>query len=295
MIKKVVILLTTAAAVCALSISVTGCSDRVSVESGQARIDKLAAMGVPDSELRELRIHLARMKGGGATFKTTQASLTAALKELEERVAKLLEESGPFMDSLRKACNGKLTLLSGIHLDTAKAGQWSVDSLMQLEDQQLRARYRLETWSAWLDTLVVKQQVADSLRSRFIGIWIKELESPDPQEMIVERTEIHMRPDSTLFIMESKRANTPYMREDWRFETMGTWDLLGDVALHYVTRERRVRQTFAAIDESTGRWRTETQDPFDSTVAKGTKDRFATWAALNAQYKHFPSPARGRR
>jgi hypothetical protein len=89
--------------------------------------------------------------------------------------------------------------------------------------------------------------------------------------------------------MEGKKGKGPGgTMQDWMFESRGTWDLLGDVAYHYITREKRVRQIYQGIDPQTGKMRRESQPPFDSTIAKGTKDRYAAWDALNKDYKRFP-------
>jgi hypothetical protein len=118
---------------------------------------------------------------------------------------------------------------------------------------------------------------------------VTELESPDPSYKVVERTEIHMRPDGSLFIMEGKKGKgTDGTMEDWLFESRGTWDLMGDVAHHYIAREKRVRHKFKAMDPSVGKMREKIEPPYDSAVTKGTKDRFASWDALNKDYQRFP-------
>lgn len=290
---KKLLLITFAVATTLSILTLAGCGGGVSLEDGRARIAALVERGVPESEMSALRMYLFNMEtaqrtGNSSAFRTFQDSLTTALAEFEERMEVLLAESGPFMDSVRRAADDKIAQLRGLHLDAANRGKGRVDSLMQIESQKLNARYRLEAWSRELDTLVEKQQLADSLRPHFVGLWVTEKESPNPQERIIERTEIRMTADGGLTVRESRRSNTPIMREDWLFESTGTWDLLGDVAHHYITREKRVRNIFEALDPETGRWRRETHPPYDSVVAPGTKDRFAAWSALNADYKFFP-------
>jgi hypothetical protein len=292
--KATVLIVVAALAACVLA----GCSNKVTIEEGKAKIEELASKGVPEREMSSLRMYLFHMEtakrtGNSSQFRVYQDSLTRALSDFEGKMGAILEESGPFMDSLRGTFDERIALLKGLHLESVEKRVASLDSLKQIGSQKLLARNRLESFSLDLDTLVIMQRLADSLRGQFVGIWVMEMESPDPSQKVVERTEIHMRADGTLFIMEGKRSNTPDFREDWLFESYGTWDLRGDVAHHYVTREKRVRQIFEAVDPQTGRWRREAQPPFDSTVAKGTKDRYADWAALNKDYQRFP--IRGRR
>jgi hypothetical protein len=135
----------------------------------------------------------------------------------------------------------------------------------------------------------MQQKLADSLRKEFVGIWVMEQESPDKRYNVVERKEIHMRPDGSLYIMEGKKGKiSDDAMEDWLFESRGMWDVMGDVAHHYITREKRVRQIFEGTDPNTGKRRRESQPPYDSAVAKGSKDAFASWDALNKDYKRFP-------
>ena len=295
--RKTVLLLTAALAVC-LSLGL-GCSKKVSIEEGKARIKELATHGVPERYMSNLKIYISQMEtakriGNGNQFRTYQDSLTAALAEFEAKMAELLNESGPYMDSLMKTSDEKIAGLRGLHLEAAQKGRAAVEALMQTESEKLRARNRLEAFALDVDTLVIQQRVADSLRDRYIGIWIMEREAADPRFKLVERTEIHMRPDGSLFIMEGKRGNiSENAKEDWMFESSGTWDLMGDVAHHYITKEKRIRQIFEGIDPATGKWRKETQPPYDSTVAKGTKDRFASWSTLNEDFTRFP--VRGKR
>ena len=286
--KKVLFL----AAALTIFTMITGCGSKVSVEEGKAKIAELAAKGVPDRQMSTLKMYLFQMEtakktGNSSVFRTYQDSLTTALRAFDAEMSELLEKSGPFMDSLRRACTEKMAGLKGLHLKEAEKGAVVVDSLMKT-NQVLWARDRLESFSLDVDTLIMKQQLADSLRPRFVGRWITESESADRRFKLVERNEIHMRADGTLFIMEGKKGDTSEdSKEDWEFHTFGTWDLLGDVAHHFITREKRVRQTVQWRDQS-GKWNTKREAPYDSTVAKGSKDRFAGWEGLNKDYKRFP-------
>ena len=292
MMKKMCVL--AVAALLAACFVLAGCSNKVSLEEGRAKIAELAAKGVPEREMSTIRMYLhqmetARRVGNGGLFRVYQDSLTRALAAFETKMLALLEESGPFMDSLRRACDGKIAQLRGLHLEAAERGKAAIDSLMEIQSQKILARYRLEAWALDLDTLVMQQRLADSLRSRFIGTWVMEQESADPRRFnVVDRTEIRMRTDGTLLITETKRGRSSDFREDdWEFRSEGTWDLKGDVAHQSVTRERRIRQTIRQRDEA-GRWHTHTEPPYDSTFAKGRKELYISWSALQADYRHFP-------
>jgi hypothetical protein len=281
-------------AVVALTAAVSaGCAKKVSLEEGRAKVQELASKGVPEREMSDIKMYLFQMEtaqktGQNYQFRMYQDSLTGALGAFEARMSEILNNAGPFMDSLRRVCDGKMALLNGLHLEAAEKGKKPVDSLMAVESQKLYARSRLEDWSLELDTLVTQQKLADSLRGELVGIWVMEKESPDKRYKRVERTEIHMRKDGTLFIMEGGKGKLDdYSSDDWLFESHGTWDVKGDEAQHYITREKLVRQIYTGIDPQTNKPRTEKKAPYDSTVAKGKKVKFIPWDELNKDYKRF--------
>ncbi|GBU20388.1 hypothetical protein R80B4_00265 [Fibrobacteres bacterium R8-0-B4] len=270
-----------------------GCAKKVSIEEGRAKIQELASKGVPEREMSDIKMYLFQMEtaqktGQNYQFRMYQDSLTAALGAFEARMSEILANAGPFMDSLKRVCDGKMASLKGLHLEAAEKGKRSIDSLMAIESQKLYARSRLEDWSLDLDTLIMQQKLADSLRGEFVGIWVMEKESPDKRYKRVERTEIHMKKDGSLFIMEGGKGKLDdYSSDDWLFESYGTWDVMGDVAQHYITREKLVRQIFTGIDPQTKKLRTEKKTPYDSTIAKGKKAKFIPWDELNKDYKRF--------
>ncbi|MDR0330616.1 MAG: hypothetical protein LBH93_02770 [Chitinispirillales bacterium] len=282
-----------AAAALAAVVLAVGCGKKVSIEEGKAKILELAEKGVPEREMSDIKMYIFQMEtakktGNGSQFSVYQDSLTRTLAEFEGRMAALLEKSGPYMDSLRQACDGKLAQLKGLHLEAGEKGKAAVDSLMKIESQKMYALSRLDSWSLDLDTILMQQKLADSLRGEFVGIWVMEQESSDKRYNVVEREEIHMRKDGTLFIMLGKKGKiSDDASENYLFESYGTWDLLGDVAHHYIKRDRRVRQEFTGIDPATGKMRTKKEPPFDSAVTDGSKDMDMPWEALNKDYKRF--------
>jgi len=281
-------------AVVALAAAVfVGCAKKVSLEEGRAKVQELASKGVPERDMSDIKMYLfnmdmAQKTGNSSQFRIYQDSLTGALGTFEARMAEKLATAGPFMDSLKGVCDGKMAQLKGLHLEAAEKGKKVVDSLRAIESQKLYARSRLEDWSLDLDTLIMQQKLADSLRGEFVGIWVMEKVSPDKRYNLVERNEIHMGKDGTLLIREGRKGTSDGVSsDDWLFESSGTWDLMGDLAYHYITREKRIRQIFTGIDPQTNKQRTEKQPPYDSTVVSGKKDRVVAWDELNKEYKRF--------
>ncbi|MDR2592016.1 MAG: hypothetical protein LBC59_04335 [Chitinispirillales bacterium] len=270
-----------------------GCAKKVSIEEGRAKVQELASKGVPEREMSDIKMYLFQMEtaqktGQNYQFRMYQDSLTAALGVFEARMAEILSNAGPIMDSLKRVCDGKMASLKGLHLEAAEKAKRPVDSLMGIESQKMYALSRFQDLSLDLDTLVTYQKLADSLRGELVGIWIMEMESPDKSLKRVERTEIHLNKDGKLFIMKGGKGKLDAVAsDDWLFESSGTWDMIGDVVQCNITRDKLIRQIFTGIDPQTGKLRTEKKAPYDSVVTKGKKDEFYSWQDLNKDYKRF--------
>ncbi len=271
----------------------SGCGSKVSIEQAKAKIDELAAKGVPESDMADLKLFLYQMEtakktGSSGIYRLYQDSLTKALGDFEANMTSLLEKAGPAIDSLKKITDEKMAKLKGLHLKNAEPTKGIIDSLIK-NTQPLMARARLEKFDLELDTLIMQQNLADSVRKQIVGAWVLEKESPDPQFNVVERTEIVMKPDGSLFIMERKKGKTSESSiEDWEYRSTGTWDLMGDVAVHYITNEKRIRQNFQYVDQKTGKWKKESKPPYDSTYSNHAKDREVAYEELKRDFKKFP-------
>ncbi|KMQ50926.1 hypothetical protein CHISP_2068 [Chitinispirillum alkaliphilum] len=270
-----------------------GCGQKITTEEAEARIAQLRERGVPRSEMTKISMYLNHMKtaqsiGNSREHRQYQDSLYNALNEFEDRMEILLEESALVIDSLRVAVAEKKKPLKEMHLEKAKELLGDIDSLIEIP-MPLAARSRLTQFKQQLDTLLEMQNLADSLRRHVVGAWVMEQESPDPRFDVVKRQEIHFRPDGSLYIMKRSRGRTSETtREDWEFQSEGTWKLRGDMAFKFIERDKRVRYNFRYLDQETNRWITETQPPYDSTITDGSMDEFITYETLARDYKRFP-------
>jgi hypothetical protein len=294
--KKFIVLAIAALIVC---VSV-GCAKKMSIEEGKAKIAELIAKGVPEREMTTLRMYLFQMEtaqkiGNSSQFKIYQDSLTTALTAFEEEMNALLERAGPFMDSLRRACDDKIAQLKGMHLEEAEKGKGSIDSIMQIESKKLDARFQLESYSFQLDTLIMMQNAADSLRDQFAGTWGTEQEHKGDGNDVFEWTYITMNPNGTFLIEDGKKSRlNDGTRENWAFNKSGTWDLKGDVVYHFVTREKCLYNEYTGFDPQLGKQRTVKHPTYDSTFAKGKKFEYISWDALNKEYTRAPKRTKRR-
>ncbi|MCL2183917.1 MAG: hypothetical protein FWB85_10670 [Chitinispirillia bacterium] len=269
-----------------------GCSNKVSVEEGRAKIQELSSRGVPERQMSDLKMYLFNMEtaqktGNSKQYNLYRDSLTVALAEFEVKMGEQLKNADEFMKTTMEAADAKMETLKGLHLQEAQRLRAPVDSVRKIESQKLDARNRVEQFGLEIDTLAMEQKTADSLRGEFVGVWVMEKESSDAALKMVERTEIHLRADGSLFKMEGRKGQlSADAREDWMFESRGSWDLKGDLVGLYVNKEKRVRQIFEGIDPATGKKRKESQPPYDSTVNRGVE--FMAWDELNKDFKRFP-------
>jgi hypothetical protein len=72
--------------------------------------------------------------------------------------------------------------------------------------------------------------------------------------------------------VESKEGQSgTYLKEDWEFQSSGTYDFKGDTIMLSITRFASVRQDFERIHMKDGNavWVKEPQPRYDSTITNG--------------------------
>ena len=275
-----------------LLITIIGCGPKkITVEDATTRVDALKAKGVPDLELSKVKVYLFKMKnnkaaGNTGKFRKYRDSIQVALDELEGRMGSAIEDSKAAIDSLKTLANTKKANLKGLHIKCA-------DSLLAIADQLIKdtkplaAKDKLEKISLMLDTLNEMQQIADSLRPKFIGTWVSEQEAKGKGLNAINRNEVRFKKDGTLYTMQKMKGKSKdYLKEDWEFQSVGTWKLKGSTAYQYITKEKCVRNIFSEKDKN-GKWKRTVKPTYDSTYTDGSKDSYVSYEYLKKEYKYF--------
>jgi hypothetical protein len=135
-----------------------------------------------------------------------------------------------------------------------------------------------------LDTMMVQllkdEETAARFKKRLVGTWVGEQVPSNIKYKAVDRRKYTFSPDGKLYVLESMKGQTEeFLKEDWMFESWGSWDVKGDTALLFIEKESCKRQTFWHKKEVNGRmqWVKEDKPTYDTTITDHSKDRFMTW------------------
>ena len=241
-----------------------GCqSFQEKVNSTQLRLKALEDKGLPDSVITPIRISLvgaqdeSRRNRGSEANKKIKAAIDAAVKA-ETFLENSLTVKKPEIVARFNTAKSKVEKdLRGLHKSDAETILASVDSLLKL-DFVFRAERILEKFEKDYPKTVRAQFVADSLRPRVRGTWTfleNTKHSEDKNVNATERKVFTFEPNGRAKFVEEKRGqSSPNLKEDWRFETWGTWDMKGDTVNVAATRFTQHKQTFWQFNEITKKW-----------------------------------------
>lgn len=266
-----------------------------SLDNAQKKIDDLLAKGVPDSTLSPAKVYLygakdAMTKGETNTANTSYDSLKYYLGQAEavytERIAKLQ----PSIDSLKAIITSAKAGFSGLQLKTADSILNKVDSLTSVR-QYLSAFNKGQDLISRLSQLKFDEDRAKELRDRIPGQWVCTTKSKGQEVKEINALEkkiFDLGKDGKAKFIESKKGQSgAFLKEDWEFDSYGTWDIAGDTIKIFVNRFASVRQNFDKlyIDGKKKTWKREAQPTYDSAITDGSQDRFVTFTDLKEDFE----------
>jgi hypothetical protein len=242
----------------------TGCkSYDQKVEAVQSRLKVLEDKGLPDSVITPVRISIVasqgekkRNRGGEANKKLNEATL--AVKKAEDFFENSLSVKKPEITAKFNSVKEKVNKeLKGLHKYDADSLLGEVDSFLK-KDFVFKAERALDKFEKDYPKMARAQVVADSLRPKVRGRWIfsettKNLE--DKNVNAVEKKVFTFEGNGkSMFIEEKHGQSAPNLKEDWKFETWGNWDMKGDTVWVIATKFTQNKQTFWQYNENTKKW-----------------------------------------
>jgi len=254
----------------------------------EARIKALQDKGVPDTVLADVQVNLfqvktAKQKGSLAYVKKEIKGTFDGIVKAEGWYAEQIAKVRPEVQQIRAEIATKRQGLSGLPLKMADSLLALVDDLIA-KDWMFQARVKIGLLDEITDSLVVLEKRAGELRPKVVGTWYGERQPSEEGMKAVEKGRYSFKPDGKLEMTEElKGQTTKYLKEDWKFNSWGTWDLMGDTIFLFITREQCERQVFQHKKNS--KWEVKQQPTYDTTVVGGTKDRLMTWQYLTDIYK----------
>jgi hypothetical protein len=273
----------------------TGCGvTSKKLDDAEKRIDALQKSGMPDSLLSEARVTLVQVKtakkfGGGASPQRLYDSVMTLLGKAEMVYTGALTQVKPSVEALRKTFDGKKQSLTGAQLKEAESLIKDVDSCIKI-NKWTEAKEKCVMVDAALNSLIKDEKTAAETKAKLTGTWVGVQKTKDKQAKAdyTEKKEFTFSPDGKVNIIEERNGQTnEVIKEDWKFQSGGTFSLKGDTIIIAITKEKCFKQIFTTFVEKNGKaqWVKKEKPPYDSTITSGKKDRFVTFGFITQNFK----------
>jgi hypothetical protein len=280
---------------CVVAAMIAGCGvSAKKLDAAEKRIASLQQNGVPDSLLTEARVLLvqartAKQLGNGIGAKSQYDSLEKLLLTAETSHGATTEQLKPGVEQMRKSIADRKLTLTGPHLKEA-------DSLLAILDACIAKKdwAQAKDLAGMIDTvvtsLVKNEQTAKEIKPKVVGTWnsTEIIKNKEEKSNAVEKKSFTFAPDGKLDIIEERTGQTnEALKEDWKFESWGTYSLKGDTILMNITREKCMKQIFQNLKEKAGKkeWVKFEAPTYDSTITNGKKDRYMAFDYLKGTFK----------
>ncbi len=260
------------------------------------RIKALEAKGVPDSLLSNVKLYLYNINSFTKTGQMGKVghykdSLNAGLAAAEAGYAKAMQENKAYVESTKKSIADRKAGLTGLQLRVCDSILKIADSLVAV-NWLIQARSQFEKLDAVMPVLIENQKKAAETRPKLFGTW-KNVHIVRPTEdeegahyKAVETSVYSFAKDGAFTGTEEKLGqSTPFMKEDWKFLSWGTYDLLGDTVFMFVNREKCAKQVYTNLNVKTKIWERKASPTYDSTITNGKRDKYVTFDDLKQSFK----------
>ncbi|MDR0303426.1 MAG: hypothetical protein LBH98_01465 [Chitinispirillales bacterium] len=247
-----------------IALLLVGCqSFQKKIEDTQARLMMLENKGLPDSLITPIRISITAAQGemkrnrGGNANKNLKAAITA-VKKAEEVLENSIETKKPEIIARYNSVKDKVKKdLRALHKYDADSALAVVDSFIKI-DFVFKAEAFLEKFEKDYPKLLRAQFIADSLRPKVQGTWTFIETTKNSEDKNVNAIEKKIfsfnKGGNSKFVEEKHGQSSTNLKEDWKFETWGTWDMKGDTVWVIATKFIQNKQTFWQFNELTKKW-----------------------------------------
>lgn len=267
----------------------TGCAPgEKKLAAAEAKIADLSAKGVSDSILSSAKVFLMQTRnfkrtGNGTYARNNADSLFATIKNAEAWLAMTTSTVKPFIDSVRAVIAERKKGLTGFNLKDA-------DSLLSVVDTKIaknllpEAKVLILELDAYMPTLLADEQKSVEFRKMIVGTWRGEFEPEQKGMTAIKKQVISFKDDGNFSMDESmKGQSSENLKEDWQFQSSGTYGIKGDTVLLSVLKEKCLKQEYQR--QVNGKWVTDKMKTYDTTITNGSKDQFIVRSFLNENFK----------
>ena len=281
-----------------LAIFIGACSvSQKTLDDAQKRIDALKIKGVPDSSLSTAIVYLAQAKDanqrGNNGLARLSADSTRILIALAENLySENIVKMKPEMDSLILILTKAKTQLTGLQVRKVDSAMKVIDSFNQknwIYQVEFNAKAAV---NELLPSLKFCEERARELRPRVMGEWVctNKTKSEEIKEVnAVEKKIFSYMPDGKCKLVETKKGQSGQaIKEDYEFNSYGTYDLLGDTIFMFIKRFVSVRQNFTtmSIKDKKKIWTLKKEPTYDSSITDGSQDRWIPFTDLQRDFEY---------
>ncbi len=274
----------------------TGCGgvSQKTLDQAQKRIDNLKTQGIPDSLLSMAKVYLAQAiiskdKGKAPEAKKAANELEKQLTEVEKYYKDNVSNLLPSIESQKSQIRSAREEFSALQ---AK----KIDSMINVVDSFLNIKFYLQANNTAQEILKSipqfreDQKKADEIIKKIPGEWIctNHIKGTENKEInAIERKIFTFDKKGSVRLVENKKGRSgPFLKEDYEYRSVGTWDVLGDTIYLFVNRFSAVRQNFERMHKEGKKliWKKETHAPYDSSITDGSQDRNIIYADLLSDF-----------
>lgn len=276
-------------------IAITGCGvNKKTIETAQKRIETLKTQGVPDSLLSMAKVYLSQVeifvdKGKTPEAKKSAEELEKQLTDAESYYKNQISNLLPSIESLKsqiKASRDEFSALQGKKIDSMLT---IVDSFVGIK-WYLQAHTTAQEISNRIPQFREDQKKANDIIKKIPGEWVctNHIKGTENKEInAIEKKIFTFNKNGSVKLIENKKGRSgPFLKEDYEYKSLGTWDVLGDTVYLFVNQFAAVRQNFERMHKEGKKliWKKETHAPYDSTITDGSQDRNIVYSDLTGDF-----------
>jgi len=269
--------------------------DEKVLDDAQKRIDQLKAKGVPVEKVTEARVFLdearrALEKNNKAPAKKAVDSMKVYLAKAEGYYQQEVATLGPKIDASKNAALKAKGELSGYQARKIDSCIAVIDSFRKM-DWLLQANVRGDSLVKMIPFLKEDEAKAARIKKLIPGEWVfteKDKSVEDPKVNAVTTKIFSFGNDGKIHLTEKKSGqSSPSFKEDWLFESWGTYGYKGDTVVLEIKRFAAKKQMFTRLHMIDGKpvWKDEPGPTYDSAITDGSQDRYITYQDLKDDFK----------
>ncbi len=276
----------------ALLIAGCGVSEK-SIQDGHTKIEALKAKGVPDSLLSQSKLYL-RMASDGILHKNRTES-SKGMSEFKKEISSVEKSAASVISQLDSEISAIRNQAESIKARLTEHQVFKLDSAMKVVDSLLGVNNKADAVAKCrkiqklLPVLIEDERKATEIKDKVFGTWTctnVTKHSEDPTVNAVEKKIFILNRDGTAKFIEKKTGKSgPYLKEDYEYNSYGTFGFMGDTVYLSINRFVAVKQNFTRMTDIKKKvWTPDNHPSYDTIITDKSQDRFVAYQDLLADF-----------